>query len=372
MSFYELAYCTSGLRSVEVIPALLEKWLGADTLAQPVLQALPHNPTTEMGQELLRIARAMQTEHVAPTPDHPSVQAFLKRFGHRTVREIDIGLPRWNEDPTYIMEMLTVYVAQDNLEAKLKQFRAAQAEAEAAIPRVVAEVRHRKSGLHAWIIGYLLRCLREVGGMREYPKFDMVRRFALFRRVLFDVGQELVTQGQLDKAEDVFYLTFADIRKGGDLRPYAAAAHADYLQEVKRVVVPRVMTSTGECFYGVPASQDENTLIGVPVSPGVYEGTARIVDTPVGAQLECGEILVTHSTDPSWTPLFLNAGAVIMETGGPVSHGAIVAREYGIPAVVNVGRTTKIVETGQLVEVDGDSGRVRILGEPRGERRKIQ
>jgi len=147
--------------------------------------------------------------------------------------------------------MLTVYVAQDNLEAKLKQFRAAQAEAE---------------------------------------------------------------------ADD-------DVRESGDLRPRAAEAHADYLRGVKRVAVPRVMTSTGECFYGAPASQDENTLIGAPVSPGVYEGAAHIVETPVGAQLEHGEILVMHSTDPSWTPLFLNAGAVIMETGGPISHGAIVARE---------------------------------------------
>lgn len=361
MPFYELAYCISGLRSVRAIPALLGKWLGANTLAQPVLLALPHNPTTEMGQELLRIARAMQTEHVAPTPDHPSVQAFLQRFGHRAVREIDIGLPRWNEDPTYILEMLAIYVTQDNLEAKLEQFRTAQAEAEAAIPRVVAEVRRRKSGLHAWIIGHLLRCLREVGGMRELPKFDMVRHFAVFRRVLLKVGHELVTQGQLDQAEDVFYLTFADIRKGGDLRPHAAEARADYQREVKRVAVPRVMTSTGECFYGAPASQDGNTLVGVPVSPGVYEGAARIVDTPVGAQLEHGEILVTHSTDPSWTPLFLNAGAVIMETGGPISHGAIVAREYGIPAVVGVPEATSRLHTGQRLRVNGEAGEITCL-----------
>ncbi len=358
---YEFAYCTSGLRSVELIPVLMKKWLGADTLTQPALQALPYNPTTEMGQELLRIARTLQIERVAPTLDHPAVQEFLKRFGHRAIREIDTGLPRWYEDPTYVLEMLTVYVAQDNLEAKLEQFRAAQVEAQAAIPRIVAKVRQRKGGLHAWVIGHLLHCLREVGGLREQAKFDMVRCFALLRRVLFQVGQELVTQGRLDQAEDVFYLTFADIREGGDLRPRAAEARVDYLREVKRVAVPRIMTSTGECFYGVPASQDENTLIGVPVSPGVYEGAARIVDTPIGAQLERGEILVTHSTDPSWTPLFLNAGAVIMETGGPISHGAIVAREYGIPAVVGVSEATTRLHTGQRLRVNGEAGEITCL-----------
>ncbi len=359
--YYEFAYCMSGLRSVELLPALLKKWLGADTLLQPALQALPHNPTTEMGQELLRIARTLQIERSAPTLDHPAVQGFLKRFGHRAVREIDTGLPRWNEDPTFVLEMLTVYAAQDNLEAKLEGFRAAQVEAEAAIPRIVAEVQRRKSGLHAWVIGHLLHCLREVGGLREQAKFDMVRCFALFRRVLFEVGQELVAQGRLDRAEDVYYLTFAAIRGSGDLRRRAAEARADYLREVKRAAVPRVMTSTGECFYCTPASQGENTLTGAPVSPGVYEGAARIVDTPIGARLARGEILVTRSTDPSWTPLFLNAGAVIMETGGPISHGAIVAREYGIPAVVGVGEATTRLHTGQRLRVNGEAGEITCL-----------
>jgi phosphoenolpyruvate synthase/pyruvate phosphate dikinase len=116
-----------------------------------------------------------------------------------------------------------------------------------------------------------------------------------------------------------------------------------------------------EALYGAPASEDGNTLVGVPVSPGVYEGTARIVDAPVGAQLERGEILVTHSTDPSWTPLFLNAGAVIMETGGPLSHGAIVAREYGIPAVVAVPEATSRLHTGQRLRVNGDAGEITFL-----------
>ncbi|CAG0933386.1 pyruvate, water dikinase [Thermoflexales bacterium] len=360
-AFYEVAYCSSGLRSMELIPALLKKWLGADTLAQPVLQALPHNPTTEMGQELLRIARRLQIEQAAPAPDHPAVQEFLKRFGHRAVREIDTGLPRWSEDPTYVVEMLATYLAQGNLESKLEQFRAAQAEAEASIPRVVAEVRRCKGRLPAWIIGHLLRCLREAGGMREQPKFDLIRCFALLRHVLLEVGQDLVTQGQLDKAEDVFYLTWANIQASGDLRPRAAEARAAYRREVGRTAVPRIMTSTGECFYSAPAVGDHNTLVGAPVSPGVYTGMAHIVHAPLGAQLERGEILVTHSTDPSWTPLFLNAGAVIMETGGPISHGAIVAREYGIPAVAGVSEATTRLRTGQRLRVNGETGEIVCL-----------
>ena len=360
-TFYEVAYCSVGLQGAVGVPAMLKQWLGEDTLARPVLQALPHNPTTEMGQELLRIARTLQLEHKAPTLDHPAVQEFLKRYGHRAIREIDTGLPRWSEDPSYVLEMLSVYVAQDNLEAKMEQFRAAQEEAEAAVPRIVEEVRRRKGGFYARKIARRLLCLREVGGMREQPKFDMIRCFALFRRVLMEVGQELVAQGRLDRADDVFYLTFAEIQRSEDLHIRAAKARADYLREVKRVAVPRVMTSTGECLYGAPASKDENTLIGVPVSPGVYEGAARIVDAPIGAQLERGEILITHSTDPSWTPLFLNAGAVIMETGGPISHGAIVAREYGIPAVAGVSEATTRLRTGQRLRVNGEAGEIACL-----------
>ncbi|MBN2004029.1 MAG: pyruvate, phosphate dikinase [Anaerolineae bacterium] len=360
-AFYEVAYCSVGLQGAMTVPAMLKQWLGEDTLARPVLQALPHNPTTEMGQELLRIARTLQIERTAPTLDHPEVQKFLERYGHRAIREIDTGLPRWSEDPSYVLEILSAYVAQDNLEAKMAQFRAAQEEAEAAIPRIVEEVRRRKGGFQARKIARRLRCLREVGGMREQPKFDMIRCFALFRRVLFEVGQELVAQGRLDRADDVFYLTFAEIQGQEDLRARAAEGRAAYTREVNRTAVPRLMTSTGECFYHAPASPDANVLAGVPVSPGVYEGVARIVHAPTGAQLERGEILVTHSTDPSWTPLFLNAGAVIMETGGPISHGAIVAREYGIPAIAAVGEATTRLHTGQRLRVNGEAGEITCL-----------
>ncbi len=359
--FYEVAYCSAGYRAVETVPELLRKWLGEDTLARPVLQALPHNPTTEMGQELLRIARTLQREHATPTIDHPSVREFLQRYGHRAIREIDTGLPRWSEDPAYILEMLAVYVAQDNLEAKIEQFRVAQEEAAVAVVRIVEEVRRRKGGFCARKIARQLRCLREIGGMRELPKFDMVRCFALFRRVLLAVGQELVAQGRLDRADDVFYLTFAEIQGDANLRDRAAEERAAYTRELGRTAVPRLMTSTGECFYHEPADPDSDVLTGVPISPGVYEGVARVVDAPTGARLERGEILITHSTDPSWTPLFLNAGAVIMETGGPISHGAIVAREYGIPAIAAVGEATTRLHTGQRLRVNGESGEITCL-----------
>jgi pyruvate,water dikinase len=360
--FYQVAYCTAGLRGVDLIPQLLRRWLGRSDLVDPVLQALPHNPTTEMGQALLDVAITLQREGAAASAEHAAVRAFLARYGHRAVREIDVGLPRWWEDPGYVLEMLDSYIRQPDLAERRRAFDRAHVQAEAAIPRIVAEVRRHKGPVYAALMAHLLRCLRETGGLREQPKFDLVRGVALLRQVLLTVGQDLVAHGRLTRSDDVFYLTFAQIRSADDLRPLAAEARQRYQREVARAVVPHVITSTGECFYTAPDQIDDpSALTGSPVSPGVYEGIARVVATPHGAELARGEILVTRSTDPSWTPLFLNAGAVVMETGGPISHGAIVAREYGIPAVASVCGATRRLHTGQRLRVDGSQGRVVIL-----------
>ena len=149
--------------------------------------------------------------------------------------------------------------------------------------------------------------------------------------------------------------------RAGDLRAKSATARADYERDKTRRAVPRWMTSDGEAIFGVQAKEAEGVLAGLPVSAGTHEGRVRVILHPAGAKLERGEVLVCRSTDPGWTPLFLQAGALVMETGGAVSHGSIVAREYGLPAVAGVAEATTRLRDGQLVRVDGQSGQVVLL-----------
>ena len=139
-----------------------------------------------------------------------------------------------------------------------------------------------------------------------------------------------------------------------------------YAQEKRRRQIPRLLLSDGQAFYegmGATAEMADGGLTGSPVSPGVVEGRVRVIFNPYGAQVEPGEILVCPGTDPSWTPLFLAAGGLVMEVGGLMTHGSVVAREYGIPAVVGVHEATSRLQTGQLVRVDGSAGKIEFVEE---------
>lgn len=348
-----------GFVALERAEKLIEDWLGGVAVLDPIRQSLPYNPTTEMSMALLEISQKFKEEGIEPSDDDPAVINFLKRFGHRAVLEVDMGLPRWREDPSYVIDILNLYKEGDPSK-KIEKFHEGAVRAEKTIKEIGLQVRQRKSRVNAWVINHLLHCFREIAGLRERPKFDLVRSFSIFRSVLHDVGKELVSQGRLDTADDIFFVTFSDIESGGDLRPVVLTNRDEYYRELERKLVPRLMTSTGESIYTV-REQEEAKLTGIPVSPGVYEGRVRIIHHPKGAQLEPGEVLVTRSTDPAWTPLFINAGALIMETGGPISHGSIVAREYGIPAVANVAEATTRLETGQHIRVNGVSGEIVVL-----------
>lgn len=360
MMVHQSTAFSAGFVALRRAETLIDTWLGDTTVLDPVRQSLPYNPTTEMSMALLQIAQKFKEEGMSPSEDIPAVKEFLKRFGHRAVLEIDMGLPRWKEDPSYVIDILTLYMEGDPSD-KIKKFYEGAVKAEEAIQDIASRIRQRKSVVHAWIVTHLLRCFREMGGLRERPKFDLVRSFSIFRDILQDAGRELASQGRLDDTNDIFFVSYADIESGGDLRPVVARNREEYYREVTRKVVPRLMTSTGESMYAVSEQPGADTLVGIPVSPGVYEGKVRIIHHPKGAHLEPGEVLVTRSTDPAWTPLFIHAGALIMETGGPISHGSIVAREYGIPAVANVAGATTRLETGQHIRVNGVSGEVVLL-----------
>jgi pyruvate,water dikinase len=214
-------------------------------------------------------------------------------------------------------------------------------------------------------------------GLRELPKYHLVRGFAAVRARISDVGEALATTGVIDDAGDVFFLDFNAARHGlagKDLHELVAERRAAYELELKRRHVPRVLLSDGTEPEALPAGSassgtgrppsgselPDGMLRGTPASAGTVAAAARVIMDPVGAHLEPGEILVAPSTDPGWTPLFLTAGGLVMEMGGPNSHGAVVAREYGIPAVVGVPDATSRISTGQPITVDGARGTVSV------------
>jgi pyruvate,water dikinase len=231
----------------------------------------------------------------------------------------------------------------------------------------------RRPGLTALPNAILLRLLfsrvRVLGGLRESPKAYAIAALGVCRRLLLTAGRELAQSGRIRTADDVFFLTLAEARRalsGADQRQLVQVRRAEYEREFRRRRLPRLLLSDGTGFYGdvLAAAQGEGrTLAGSAASAGVYTGPARVVSDPTGARLEPGEVLVAPSTDPGWTPLFMTAGALVMEMGGMMSHGSIVAREYGIPAVVGVPGATTAIQTGQLVTVDGANGVVRLTGD---------
>lgn len=354
---YILPAAVPGLAARFLAERKLKQWLGDASPLQPILRSLPHNPTTEMDLALWRISRRLRAEGSALSADHPAVREFLAVYGHRGLREIDIGMPRWRDDPAPVLAVLANYLNHDEGADAEAHFRRGAETAERAAAELTARVGRKKGWLRATFLRFLLNRIRALAGLREFPKFTAVRIFAIYRDVAAGAGAELVRAGRLDRADDVFFLDLRDWESDKDLRALAAANRAEYQRELERKAVPRVITSTGEVFF-TAAKAPAGALTGTPASIGVHEGRVRVIHDPRGAHLEPGEILVAPGTDPAWTPLFLTAGALVMEIGGIMSHGSVVAREYGIPAVVGVTGATTRLRTGQRVRVDGEAGLV--------------
>ncbi len=381
------AMAFSGIATQRLAHGWVTRWLGDETAVLDLLRGVPHNPTTQMDLTLWTLSRAIAAdpasaealrEPTAAVVDRyragtlpPTAQAalgtFLAVYGHRAVREIDLGMPRWADEPGYIVGVLRTYLdIHDPALAPDVHFRegdrAARARAAALLDRVARTPGGwRRRAALAVILGRL----RALMGLREVPKFYIIRVLAEVRAVWRAIGQDLVALGLLDAAEDVFFLTGDELRSAAQgsrerLAERAAQRRADYQAELRRRRVPRLITSEGVEVYGGVAAHGAASLQGTGASPGVATGVARVILDPHGAQLQPGEILVAPSTDPAWTPLFLAAGGLVMEAGGVMSHGSVVAREYGIPAVVGVADATHRLRTGQRVTVDGTRGQVTV------------
>ena len=365
----------------------LLRGLATDDERRVVLRGLPHNPTTEMDLSIWALARLVREDPVSerlvretpperlaanyrdgalPAPLQSGLVSFLRSYGHRGVAEIDLGLPRWSEDPAYILGVVSNYLRLDDPEmAPDVVFRRAAREAEEMVAELARRAA-RKGRLRGAVVGFLLRRTRELAGLREMPKFCMILLFSRARALLWTVGEELAEAGRIEEATDVFFLSLPEAWAavaGRDLHALVAERRADYERELGHRHVPRVLLSDGtepqaEMRKKPGREDDSGVLHGTPASGGMVTARARVILDPSGATLEPGEVLVAPSTDPGWTPLFLTAGGLVMEMGGSMSHGAVVAREYGIPAVVGVPEATELVATGTRITVDGSAGEV--------------
>jgi len=356
--------------------------------ALETMRSLDGNVTTQMDLALWRAAEAIRADEARtavlgrqpdelaaaylvgalPVVAQRAIGEFLDAYGIRGVGEVDLGHPRWGDDPAGAIVSLQAYVGlPDDAKGPAVEYAEGKQVAQAATERLVTQLA--ASGMagrvKAAVVGRLIRTIRGGFGGRETPKFTMVREFALIRKALLESAHDLVEAGRLDDPYDVMFCHLGDLQHAwslpkGDLQRRVAANMEAYGREARRRQVPRLLLGDGRAFYEGMADEGGD-LMGSPVSPGVVEGRVRVVLSPATAGLEQGEILVCPGTDPAWTPLFLTAGGLVTEVGGLMTHGAVIAREYGLPAVVGVHAATERLVTGQLIRLDGSTGHITLL-----------
>jgi len=313
------------------------------------------------------LARTAQIEGSAPFM--AAWEDFLARYGGRGPAEIDIMMPRWHEEPLSLLQVIAGHL-QGEAGRHRKQWDAFVQAREAAFQNLLRTAgRGPLGGLRRRLFRRLYHVATQVGGMREHHKFLAVRVLWEVKQVLKATAELLVSQGKLRQPDDIWFLEWRDLfaiwdDTATDWSALIARRRAD-LERYQRLTPPLIITSDGETPVVHYRVQDApaGALLGNPVSAGVVEGVAHVIHDPQRETLAPGEILVAEFTDPGWTPLFINAGGLVLEVGGSLTHGAVVAREYGIPAVVGVREATRRLQTGRHVRVDGNRGIVETLDE---------
>jgi len=382
--------------SLDLLPRLAgtEKDIQADhgfsAGALEVTRGLPNNVTTEMDLVLWRTANTIRQDHdslatfrdsdartlayrylsgTLPEAAQTAVADFMQRYGMRGLAEIDMGQPRWREEPNSIMQTLQSYLQISEDMAPDVLFEKGAKAAELAIEQLATQARRGTAGqIKEKIVRALVMRIRMLMGLRESPKFFIIRLMGISRDELLASGEEFVDEGILERRDDLFFLHFNELRAlanrdSRDWKRLIAERRGTYGRENRRRQIPRVLVSDGRAFHeGIGVLADTDTAIsGSPVSPGVAEEIVHIILDPRGARLAPGEILVCPGTDPAWTPLFMAASGLITEVGGMMTHGSVVAREYGIPAVVGVHQGTTRLKDGQRIRIDGTTGKIVVL-----------
>jgi pyruvate,water dikinase len=291
----------------------------------------------------------------------------LDKYGMRGVGEIDITRPRWSERPTTLVPLILGNIRNFEPGAGARRFEQGRQEAWKKEQELLGRLRALPDGdQKADETKRMIDRIRTFNGYREYPKYGMVSRYFVYKQALLEEAERLVQAHVLREKEDIYYLRFEELQDvvrtnqvDGDLIRQRKDAFGSY----QALTPPRVLTSDGEIIVGTYRRDDlpADALAGLPVSAGTVEGRARVILDMAEADLEAGDILVTAYTDPSWTSLFVAVEALVTEVGGLMTHGAVIAREYGLPAVVGVEHATRLIRDGQRIRVHGTDGYVEIL-----------
>ncbi|GAA1212714.1 phosphoenolpyruvate synthase [Prauserella alba] len=379
---------TAVLEATSWLNTHVDEQLGEKGATDTLTQSAPNNVTSEMGLALLDVADAIRPhpdavavlrdatgdDFLEELPRVPggeaardAIESYLDSYGMRCVGEIDITTPRWSERPSALVPVILGNIAGFEAGEAQWRFERGRSEAERKKRDVLDRLRALPGGEgEAVEAERMIDLLRTFLGYREYPKYSMVCRYFAYKQALLAEADRLVTAAVLPDREDVFFLTF------DEFRDVVRTRHADHALIARRraefddhrtLTPPRVLTSDGEAVAGSYRRADvpDGALAGLPVSTGTVEGRARVVLDMAQAELQEGDILVTAYTDPSWSPLFVSAAGLVTEVGGQMTHGAVIAREYGLPAVVGVEHATRAVPDGRRIRVDGTHGYVELL-----------
>ena len=372
----------------------LQAWLGEKNVADALTQSVPNNVTSEMGLALLDVAdvirphpevvaflQRVEDEGFLEDEDfldelpklaggreaRDAMQAFLDRYGMRCIGEIDITRPRWSERPTTLVPMILGNIKNFEPGAGERRFEQGRQEAWTKEQEVLERLKALPDGdRKAEEAKRMIDRVRTFIGYREYPKYGMVSRYFVYKQALLEEAERLVQAHVLHEKQDIFYLTFQelhDVVRANQVDDQLIHQRKDAFRSYQALTPPRVLTSDGEGIAGDYRRDDvpAGALVGLPVSAGTIEGRARVILDMAEADLEPGDILVTAHTDPSWSPLFVAITGLVTEVGGLMTHGAVIAREYGLPAVVGVEHATRLIRDGQRIRVHGTDGYIEIL-----------
>ncbi len=360
LGFKQVMYIAYGLKAIDK----QEKWLKEkypDLNFEVLKKAVNNNPTTEMGIELLEIAQKVTIGEIEHLETSTALSEFLLKYGHRSQLDIDMGIKRWHENPDYILDLIRLY-SKHNPEEKLNRIYNYRKEADELRDEIFDKVSKDFGEKKAIKVIFDINNYRTLSGLREQPKFIAVKVLSMLREMFVDIGNDFVKENKLSDANDISYLYTDEILNPDehDLRLIVETRKLEYQSQNAYSVIPRIILSNGET-YVYPQMDSNHDLSGVPISSGRITGTVRVLNTP-DTKLVCeGDIIVTHNTDPSWTPLFSLVKGLIMESGGPISHGAIVAREFGLPGIAGVTDAVTRLKNGDVITMDGTTGQIEII-----------